>query len=316
METKSFAPVWHPTEAKNYFTLYNNVNRTNQIVYYDTTNAFINYPKTFYYERTNSNNNYLLTKITTNTNSDNATFGANSTSTKGNFNINKIAPNSGSSEPSIDLYCSGNINVKEYYYPTFGEGWPEELKNVVYANREGWDFTITNGYFPNSGNVNVAWSHSGSYYVGPDSYEWSGSIYTFYIAGDYISVTTNWNNSRISTQNSNGSGTLPGCNAYEANNREIPEITCKWELIIGFNRQDIPEPEWDEVSTYGSCTVKGGYRWRSEPSWSSDWIAPFTSDVSATYSSIATRRDDGSKWYYCTASDGYTSGYVNQEGIS
>ena len=47
-----FSPVWHPTLAKNYYTLYNNLNQDNNILYYDTTNNFIEYPKIFTYKRT------------------------------------------------------------------------------------------------------------------------------------------------------------------------------------------------------------------------------------------------------------------------
>ena len=109
METKSFTPVWHPSAAGNCFTLYNNVNKTNNILYYDSTGAFISYPKVFTYNRTDSTNNFKLTKVTTNSNSDNPTYSNTLPSTSGTFTINKIAPNSGNSAPSIDLYCSGEI---------------------------------------------------------------------------------------------------------------------------------------------------------------------------------------------------------------
>lgn len=248
METKSFVPVWHPTEAKNYFTLYNNVNRTNQIVYYDTTNAFINYPKTFYYERTNSNNNYLLTKITTNTNSDNATFGANSTSTKGNFNINKIAPNSGSSEPSIDLYCCGDIQIIKTYdidEHAYGDVYIDSI------NPSTFDYSINNYGLNKQLNINYS-----TYYDFDSGYEYSSM---------WIRATINWgkdgNGNLIYNGSANSSGTLTLAVPSSYVSNIIPTITMWMQLYSKQSSEPGPGESWTATAvgdhaTYDESTGK------------------------------------------------------------
>ena len=253
-----FTPIWHPTDAKNDFTLFNNLNQTNNILYYDTTTTFIEYPKIFTFKRKDNDvYNLKLDKVVTNTNSNNPTYSQTMPATEGKFTINKIAPDDGSNAPSIDLYCSGKIIQDIDYYLSFGSSWPSALKEAVDAGYETQTFTISNDTFPKSGYIRVKWNH-GKSWVEPDYYDWNGSRYTFYIAGDYISVTTNWNNNRISTQNASGDNndTIKCLNGYEGNNGAVPTIYCRWGIIMGFNRTDIPH-EYSKWTGY----VVNTYAW-------------------------------------------------------
>lgn len=251
METKSFTPIWHPTEAKNYFTLYNNVNKTNQIIYYDSTNAFINYPKTFYYERTNSDNNYLLTKITTNTSSDNATFVANSTSTKGSFNINKIVPNSGATEPSIDLYCVGNIKII-YTYDIDNHSYGDVYVNSI--NPSSFDYSSNNYGLNKQLNVNYS-----TYYDFDSGYEYSSM---------WIRATINWgkdgNGNLIYNGSANSSGTLTLAVPSSYVSNIIPTITIWMQLYSKQSSGPGPDPGSDTVTF---DTAKGGTEMVDQGGW-------------------------------------------------
>lgn len=300
----SFTPVWHPSEATNSFRLYNNIANEEDYdgsLYYDTDSNYIDIPKIFNYKKID-NSNYTVAKVLTNSASDDPIFNPSLPSTEGTFTINKLIADEEEPTPTIDIYCGGNIKINRYYYPTFS-GWPDELKNVVNAYRSGWNFNVNNAYFPSNENINVSWSHNGSYSITPASYNYNGSKYTFYIAGDYISVTTNWNNNRISSQNASSSGTLPGCNNYEGNNGAIPEITCRWELIMGFNREDIPQQydEWTgRVINMGSDQLAI----RSDPSIPSNYYDNIVGWL--TSGQIVTVSGDNGGWYYIGS--GWVSG--------
>jgi len=188
MGTKSFTPVWHPSIANDYFTLSNNLSGTNNILYYDSAAEFIEYPKVFKYNRINDNYNLKLNNVITNTASDNPTYSPSLPATTGTFTINKIAPDNGSTSPTIDLYCIGEIQKQVSY----GCDYPG------YVGYGSYYATITPNTFPNSGNISVHYEFSDRYIE---------TSYIYY--GDTVRISSSWTTKVETAYQANGTINYP-----------------------------------------------------------------------------------------------------------
>lgn len=321
-----FTPTWHPTEAENYFKLYNDLNQNddtilydNNILYYDSTTSFIETPKIFYYKRTkNDNYDLQLNSVITNTDSDNPIFSPTLPATEGNFIINKIVSNSGSESPTIDLYCRGNIGKNKInVYPKVDYDVPTP-SSVNISNPQ---FKLDDAIFPTNSNVGVLWSVSdNTVSFNPSYFISNGNTYTYQYEGDYISFTTNWNNE---TKSSTFRAPTTPLYFSPPNNLDnlsaIPTVYCNWQVNWGYvctSYSDVCTS--DGCSSYGtgyipwSGTYNSGYYIRTGPG-SNYPIAQFTIQ---NYN--VTVIDESGDWYECefTTTQGTQTGWVNKNGIS
>lgn len=222
-----FSPAWHPPEAKNYYNLYNDLNQTNDILYYDTTNAFINYPKIFTYKRLNNAYNFQLYKVVTNENSDDPVYSSNLPSTEGTFTINKIAPDNGYSSPSIDLYFTGIIQYEIYWDDDYPEG-------VGYTD---YGATLTPDIFPSNSTISVHYVYTGRYVE--EDYEYSG---------DKVVISCNWSTTKRTMYTANGTATLPApTEALTVDKNIIPIVYI--ENWISSDYHGGGYIEWDGISS-------------------------------------------------------------------
>lgn len=289
-----FSPVWHPTLAKNYYTLYNNLNQDNNILYYDTTNNFIEYPKIFTYKRTNSNYGLKLSKVVTNNASSDPIYNSSLPSTEGKFTINKIVPDSGASAPTIDLYFQGNIRTQE-------GNWDIDNHSYITWNISSISPSTFDASSENYGlNRTISIKYSVSY-----SFD-KGYEYSSY----YIRFTINWgrNSSNnyvyIQTQNANGTVTLAKPSTFI--NDVFPTITVSGRLYSKQSAGPGPEPEeYIEISRTG--TILGNTVIREAPSADAEVIASVAVDSSAYF----TLRTKNSNWYYSE----YDGGWVHSSRI-
>ena len=325
MILRSFTPSWHPSIAKNYFNLSNNVNQSNNIIYYDTTTEFINYPKTFYYKRTNSTYNFKLRNVTTNTSSGNPTYSPSLPASEGNFVIGTIVPDSGQTNPTIDLYFQGDIQ-KANIIVSARYDYDVPSPNVVSMGTPNFSFASNTGTFGSGQNVKVTWGRNSSNPTfSPSSFRSGGSVYYYRYTGDKISFTTNWNSeyksSNLVAPSTPLEFTGPNMNTFD----NIPTVYCNWEVIW-----DYPCSCNTDCSGYGTCSGYGGGSYqpwtathlsgyygyiRSEPSFNATVVQIYPISEQVTVSS------KNGDWYYVTfdsVSSGSEadSGWCHKDGIS
>ena len=289
METKSFSPTWHPSVAENYFNLYNNVNKTNNILYYDTTTTFINFPKKFTYNRINSNYDLKLYNVVTNTASDNPTFSPILPQTQGTFTINKIAPDSGAQSPTIDLYFQGTIKYEMSWDTDYPEG-------VYYGN---YNATINPNTFPSTSTISINYAYTDRHVE--EDYQYSG---------DTVVISCNWSTTKRTLYTANGTSTLPApTEALTINRNIVPTIYINNWVGSDYNPPspstyiDIDE-NWYILSYTYIRETPGGTVIDSIPSYSDNVKAHFD------------KRTSNNEWYHADWINGYRSGWVSETRLT
>lgn len=219
MILRSFTPTWHPPIAQNYFELYNDLNHTNNILYYDTTSSFINFPKVFTYNRINSSYGFQLYKVTTNTSSDNPTFNPSLPATQGTFTINKMVADSGNTSPSIDLYFKGIIQ----YDMSYDCDYPEGVGYNTYSA------SISPNTFPSDSTITVTYGYYDRFVLPTYSY-----------SGDRVVISCNWSTTKRTVYQASGSASLPApTEALTINKGIVPTVYIDNWISTDHN----PEPQ-------------------------------------------------------------------------
>lgn len=277
-----FSPTWHPPEAKNYYNLYNDLNQTNDILYYDTTNAFINYPKIFTYKRLNNAYNFQLYKVVTNENSDDPIYSSNLPSTEGTFTINKIAPDNGYSSPFIDLYFTGMIQYEIYWDDDYPEG-------VGYSD---YGATLTPDIFPSNSTISVHYVYTGRYVE--ENYEYSG---------DKVVISCNWSTTKRTMYTANGTATLPApTEALTVAKNIIPIVYIENWISSDYNPPVTPYTPW-----YGNVSGTGGDGLKVRDTPGGNWIGSLSEGDRVH----VIGEDSG--WYHINSPQ---NGYVDSSYIS
>lgn len=166
---RSFSPIWHPAYTNDYFILFNNVNKTNNILYYDSDNKFIEYPKIFTYERMSGD--FTIKKILTNEASDDPIFEPKLPSSNGIFTINKLIPDEGKGLPTIDIYVGVPFQIEC--------SWNSDSPSNV--GHSSYNASCNDTYPPTNNTIIVSWNFG-------DHFQKNGWKYI----GDRITITTGW----------------------------------------------------------------------------------------------------------------------------
>lgn len=225
----SFIPQWHPSLAKDYFSLYNNINKKDGILYYDTTNKNISIPKTFYFNREDSTYNLQVDKVITNSNSSDATISSNKTD--GNFKINTLKPDKGQSLPTIDIYVSGNIRKGGISKKVKKDN---EVTSPTSVSFEA-SYNINPTRFSDGEIVGVNWGRGLATFDPPGFTDSGNNYYEYLEEGDYVVFKNNWNSDTIQGFNSNQNNYKYFANGIDLDNLNvIPRITCTWEILWGY----------------------------------------------------------------------------------
>lgn len=258
---ESTSPIYHPSFAKNYINVTNNLNPDDTYVWYDSQNpGSIMFPSVFTYKKTsswNGNLNLRLNSVSLNSASGsisntNPTLPA----TEGSFNATLQLQNS--SAPTMDLYFTGNIQKNSIQiFPRHDYDVP--VPTTVYMPTPSFNFYSNTGVFPTN-SVQVLWSRgSGSVSFSPSTFHsnTTGGTYTYRYTGDKISFTTNWNSDYRDSNLTAPSEPL-SLNGPSVDVSVIPTVYCNWEIIW-----DYPCTCLIDCSTFcqtdgGGCGTDGG----------------------------------------------------------
>lgn len=253
----STEPIYHPSFAKNYLQVYNNLNQNGSYLWYDSENPEnIAYPSDFTLKKTSnwtSALNLRLNSVTLNSSSSLNSHTAFPTA-EGGFNA--TLKKQGSSAPTVDLYFRGNIaksNINVYPEVDYTPGGPS---SVTISNPY---FNISPTIFPNTSNIIVSWGVSNtSVSFSPSTFSSNGNTYTYVYEGDSITFTNNWNNeSRWSDKRS------PSQSDYKSFSppsdldslTQIPTVYCNWQVNWGYICSSVCE-HCDHCSNYGGSTYQ------------------------------------------------------------
>lgn len=323
---ESTSPVYHPSFAKNYINVTNNLNPNDSYVWYDSQNpGNIMFPSIFTYKKTsswNSNLNLRLNSVSLNSASGsisntNPTLPA----AEGSFNATLQLQNS--SAPSMNLYFIGNIQKNSIQiFPRYDYDVP--TPSVVYMPSPNFNFYSNTGIFPMS-KVKILWGRgSGNVSFSPSTFhsDETGGTYTYRYTGDKISFTTNWNTEYNDSNIVSPSSPIE-FNGPSVDVTTIPTVYCNWEVLW-----DYPCTCHIDCSTFcnGHCNTDGGGGGYTE--WSGTFIYGYyirtapsdTADVvsfSLTNYNVTVTGESGD-WYYCAFNtpSGTQYGWVFKDGIS
>lgn len=232
---ESTSPVYHPSFAKNYINVTNNLNPDDTYVWYDSQNpGSVMFPSVFTYKKTsswNGNLNLRLNSVSLNSasgsiNNTNPTLPA----AEGSFNATLQLQNS--SAPSMDLYFIGNIQKNSIQvFPRYDYDVP--TPTTVYMPTPSFSFYSNTGVFPTN-SVQVLWSRgSGSVSFSPSTFhsDATGRTYTYRYIGDKISFTTNWNANDYRDSNLTAPNEPLSLSGVSTDVSVIPTVYCNWEVI-------------------------------------------------------------------------------------
>lgn len=288
MILRSFTPTWHPSSAQNDYRLYNDLNQTNNILYYDTTGSFINYPKVFTYKRIRNNYNFKLSKVVTNNASDDPIFNPKLPATEGTFTINKIVADSGSVSPSIDLYFNGTIQLDESEWDIDNHSYIT-IGNITF-NPETFDTSSSTYSLDKKVTINY------------DVYESFDEGYE--LSSFQIKFTMNWGKNSSGNFISKSSSSQHSSVTLDKPTTFVPNVTPTITMWIKlYSKQSSgPEPQdYVEISQFG--TIIGNTVIREEPSINAEIIASVEFDSNAYF----TLRTKDSSWYYSDWDGGWVS---------
>ena len=284
------SPIYHPTRAKDYINVTNNLNPNDTIVWYDSENPDnIAFPSVFTYKKTNSWYSVLnlkLSKVVLNASSGNiSSISPTLPSSQGTFNA--TLRKEGDNPPTMDLYFQGNI----LYDWDYDSDYPED---VGYGS---CDVELTPDYFPSSGNMTVKYGFRDRFVN--QYYEYKG---------DKVTITNNWNNQKKELGQANGvvSFSTPSENLLGV---LIPKV-----YIYNWVASDYipPSSKYEEIDE--SYTIRSNTNIRQEPYGGEiiDSIPAEAGDIPSCHFSLKTK--DGA-WYYADFILGYTSGWVSVDRI-
>ena len=321
----STEPIYHPSFAKNYLQVYNNLNQNGSYLWYDSENPEnIAYPSDFTLKKTSSWNSTLnlrLNSVVLNSNSSLNSHTAFPTA-EGSFNATLRKQNGAA--PTINLYFMGNIaknNINVYPEVDYTPGGPS---SVTISNPY---FNLSPTTFPSTSNIIVSWGVSNtSVSFSPSTFFSNGNTYTYVYEGDSITFTNSWNNeSRWSDKRS------PSQSDYKSFSppsdldslTQIPTVYCNWQVNWGYICSSVCE-HCNHCSDYGGSTyqpwtathLQGYYGYvRSEPSFNATvlTIYPISEQVTVTSKS--------GDWYYIifdsvSSASTASSGWCHKNGIS
>ena len=256
----STEPIYHPSFAKNYLQVYNNLNQNGSYLWYDSENPEnIAYPSDFTLKKTSSWNstlNFRINSVVLNSNSSLNSHTAFPTA-EGKFNATLKKQNGAA--PTINLYFMGNIaknNINVYPEVDYTPGGPS---SVTISNPY---FNISPTTFPNTSNIIVSWGVSNtSVSFSPSTFFSNGNTYTYVYEGDSITFTNSWNNeSRWSDKRS------PSQSDYKSFSppsdldslTQIPTVYCNWQVNWGYICSSVCEHcnHCDHCSNYGGSTYQ------------------------------------------------------------
>ena len=318
----STSPTYHPTFAKDYLQVYNNLNQNGTYIWYDTENPEnISYPSDFTLKKTSnwtSALNLRLNSVTLNSSSSLNSHTAFPTA-EGGFNA--TLKKEGSSAPTVDLYFRGNI-AKSNISVNARYDYDVPTPSIASMGTPHFEFN-SGGEFGTNQNVVVSWGRvSSNPTFSPATFTSGGSKYYYRYTGDKISFTTNWNNenkySNIAAPSSSQYLTFTKPNIDSITN--IPTVYCNWEIIW-----DYPCSCNTDCGCYSDCgcyndsgyiqwtaTYNSSYYIRTGPGTNYD-VASFT-----IQSNTVTVVGESGDWYHCQfiTTTGTQYGWVNKAGIS
>ena len=298
------SPIYHPSDAKNYLQLSNNLAEDGSYIWYDSDNPDnIAYPSDFRLNKTSNyddNLNLKLSSIVLNNKSTMNTTMSLPAAT-GSFNATLVKQDT-NSPPTIDLYFQGDIQV--IIDCDSDAGW-------VYG---AVDCTLLPNTFPTSSNI------SGTYSL-QDQHIPSGYVYM----GDRVTITNSWSTSEIIQKyDRNGSFNF---NTHPSNNETniptvyinawcileesgpTPQPVTKIYKVVGVG--PIPEPGSGQIS---------GLVMRNEPTKTSGWAGSLKDgDLVYYYGESSYNQQENIIWYKVTVKEGYspagTVGWVDSGAL-
>ena len=247
-----FYPSWHPFDAEDYFYLYNNVNKSDGILYYDTTGDLVNIPKTFYFERADSTYDLQIDDVMTNPQSSVAII--TNDRINGNFKINSLKRVSSTKPPTIDIYVSGKIRKGTISKKV------EKDNEVSSPNSVNFDasYNINPTRFSDGEKIGIKWSRDSATFS-PEGFTDSGNNYYTYIdEGDSITFTNNWNNETVTGSNRNQDNYKYFTSGIDLDNlSEIPKISCTWTILWGYECTSYCDCDGNDAEECDTDTCEG-----------------------------------------------------------